>query len=851
MPSDIERMDVPHVSRMTWDLYSACAAMAGDAPDGFKQLVVKLESLNHVLRTINDGAASISGLEKPDEERKHALQLSLGACFSHLQQLKELVDKYQSMGLGNGKLSWQLINWVTQEENGPSSSGTVVAVNGVTQDLHQLQLREQLLQQLRVEPRDRFHQPDAELFTRFNDSAYKRERAQDLLTKDWLRAAVWWLLKARTAMANGERPSLVHRSGASPSTMSWSASHQAYVDLLKASFVLYDVVLKRERPQELLEDENRKLISDLSEGIKDGFSQFSQVDVPDYSSIRSQNLDIWEPLQPEETSTDDGQGYSLFNAQYTTVDPEDAGNDDEQVIFRTFVNAGIGSKKLRMRTKGAPYMLLLSTKYGESDPKVTICNQCGTFCLQRDLEPADMAQLVQVSNASLMGLPVAKSTEPVTLKFNSINVSVSFQYLSDMMQVISMPKAYFDAVQLREPLDAGEFSETVIFKSSAEMLEQFRMPSMKPMNPPIIHRSCEVRILERTFPDAWRSIRRMVVSSSAAERDAHSMELFMPMSHVQVSHEKGAGYIMLKWSDTCQERSSKTDGNYNPLFSYVYDYGNPNIGLGIRFRSQEVAKELSRVILSMNARSMFSWAQTDSSGHVYNVVDVAEEERQYKAIILCQNRLGWSQCNLHYLYRDTDYTYQHSSLRVQFPRLFHADYISSHVEQLYRADQRVYFSHCEKATGAMVAQFNDEHILRDFMSSLASSHKLMFSRRATSLMTKERHLWRPKRSIKGDSEVQVWRDGDKLRLASRWGDHIMERWLTLAIPQLKPSRAGNWVSFPAITYSRGMVLNLAQIAAGSPKNSHKERQSGPITITFPTIQDRDEFVAVLAAKPTK
>lgn len=119
-------------------------------------------------------------------------------------------------------------------------------------------------------------------------------------------------------------------------------------------------------------------------GIKADFAQFSTVDIPDYATTHSQNLDIWEPVQPEETTGNECQASSPGNICYITVELEDAGNEDEQVIFRTFVNAGIGSKKLRMRTRGAPYMLLLSTRYGESEPKVTICNQHGTFCLQRD-----------------------------------------------------------------------------------------------------------------------------------------------------------------------------------------------------------------------------------------------------------------------------------------------------------------------------------------------------------------------------------------------------------------------------------------------------------------------------------
>ncbi len=54
------------------------------------------------------------------------------------------------------------------------------------------------------------------------------------------------------------------------------------------------------------------------------------------------------------------------------------------MLFRTFVNAEIGSKALRMKSRGAPYLLILSTKEGDSEPKVTICNQSGTLGLTRD-----------------------------------------------------------------------------------------------------------------------------------------------------------------------------------------------------------------------------------------------------------------------------------------------------------------------------------------------------------------------------------------------------------------------------------------------------------------------------------
>lgn len=586
------------------------------------------------------------------------------------------------------------------------------------------------------------------------------------------------------------------------------------------------------------------------------------MDIPDYAAIHSQNLDFWEPIQPEEMIGKDGQPAKPGNFCYITVELEDAGKEDEQVLFRTFVNAGIGAKKLRMRSRGAPYMLLLSTKYGESEPKISLCNQYGTFCLQRDrkclyiwlkclettklnqstVAPGDLAQLIQVSNASLTNLSVPKPTEPLILKFDAMTLSISFQYMSDIMQVISMPKAYFDAVQIREPLDSDQFTEKVVFKSPAETVEQLRMPSMVSTSPPTLHRSCEVRILERSFGEAWRSIRRMVISSSIADKPGQATELFMPLSHVQVSRTTASGFILLKWSDTGQERSSKTDGNYHPLFTYVYDGSNPNIGLGIQFRSQEAADKLEKAVLGLSQKPAFTWSQAKSSGQVYEVADIAPDEKRYKAVIICRTRAEWKQCSLHYLFRDMDYLYDHSNLRVRFPRALFATYISSHVDQLYRADGRVFFSHCEKEFKDMTVEFHEERVLMAFMSSLASTYKLVFSRRATSLTTKEKLLvLGPRKSVKGDSQVQLWRDGNIIRLAARWSDRITDRWLTMTIPPSEPSRAGNLVSFPPSSYSRGMVLNMTKIASGAAKNQNREHKTGPITITFPNLKGTPSF----------
>ena len=76
--------------------------------------------------------------------------------------------------------------------------------------------------------------------------------------------------------------------------------------------------------------------------------------------------------------------FELDNGRWITVEQGDAGQLNEKVLFRTFVDAAIGGRGRRVHSKGAPYMILLSILAGESEPKVTITNQSGTLGLSRD-----------------------------------------------------------------------------------------------------------------------------------------------------------------------------------------------------------------------------------------------------------------------------------------------------------------------------------------------------------------------------------------------------------------------------------------------------------------------------------
>ncbi|KAJ5093532.1 hypothetical protein N7456_009393 [Penicillium angulare] len=726
------------------------------------------------------------------------------------------------------------------------------AVNSAMYQLREVRLQEQLARPIRFEPQNKVHKPDEDTIKIFESSINEERQIRRLITSDWLRVATWWLLKARATLANCSRHSLVSaHGGISMPADSRSVTQQAYVDLLKASYILYDIVLKDEHSPAILTDENRKAILDLSEGINEELSQYTPLDIPEPSILRAQILDIWEPIQPEETS-DSGLDltFGLHTARWIAVNQEDAGSEEERVLYRTFVNAGIGAKKFRMRTRGAPYMFLLTAKDGESEPKIVLCNQSGSLCLQRDFIPDDLPPLINLINSTRTGFPGAQISEPISFKFDNTSVSISFQFEADLAHFINIPKLYFDSVWSREPIDSKEFTETVIFKGSVQTFEQLKTPTMKAMNPPMLIKSCNVRILERSFGEAWRCIRRIVISPSVAERSPRCLEFFMPLSRVQINREELSRQVLLKWSDTCQERSDKTDGNYNTLHSYVYDYTAPNIGIGLQFSTQQNAEDFERALMEINFKSSFSWSEPGGTGRIYDVIDTGTEHKQYKAAVLIQNSGPWRYSDVFYLYRDTDYIYQNASLRVQFPHASYADYISSHSDQLYVADKPVVFSHTEKKTKQAMFKFDSDSVARAFMSSLSPLYELVYSRRIHSLSTKVNMLG-SKRSGKGGAEIQLWRRGNTTQLAARWSDNVPDKWLTMSLPRdfSESSKDNLRVGFAKLPYFRGVSLDLMNIMARTPKATSMVSREGAISISFQSVKDREGFLEALRGRP--
>ncbi|KAL8801895.1 MAG: hypothetical protein Q9182_004184 [Xanthomendoza sp. 2 TL-2023] len=722
-------------------------------------------------------------------------------------------------------------------------------------ELSKVRQKEQSARPLRVVREDPVHQADDALRERFQQLAEDELRIRRLSAKDWLRVATWWLLKSRNNApqleSQGPKPSLAISSDDDCPT------DQAYVDLLKASWIMHTIVLNDNNMSSLMTDENRKLFYNLSDGINEDLSKFQAPDACGRQTIMNQNINIWELLQPEEETFDEDDILPEGdNQRWITVEQDDAGEEDETVLYRTFVNAAIGSKRCRIKSRGAPYMLIISTKDGESQPKITICNQSGTISLTRDIIPNDLQDKPTLGSPSLGQVDVR---DGMPLNFGQMNITVAFTTEADQQRFMDFPRNYFTAVRRREPRHLEKATETLLFDRSVEVFEQLKPTTLQPMNPCQQWRSCDVRLLETTNRQGWRTTRRLVISSSACEKRPWCTEIFLPLSNVRIRREGMARAAVIKWSDCAHEQSDRTDGNYNRMYSYVYDQNNPNIALGLLFRNSADASDFENTILKLSLRPIFSSATGPDTRHVYDILDTEPISKNYKAILLTHTRLEWRYSELFYIYRDIDYHYDHNTTRVRFPHLYYTKYISSHVEKLYKPDPGAppQFSHCEKRLGNTSISFSDEQTTFHFLSALSPTHTLIFSRRALSLATKPPRIkFGSTKSTKGPAQVQLWRrkaDG-AIRLVARWDDGVEDQWLSLPITkdtlsqQQQQSNDSNRASLPKGVYERGRRLDLKSLAATDSRESKKglaRRREGPVMICFESVQGKEEFAAAV------
>ena len=213
-------------------------------------------------------------------------------------------------------------------------------------------------------------------------------------------------------------------------------------------------------------------------------------------------------------------------------------------------------------------------------------------------------------------------------------------------------------------------------------------------------------------------------------------------------------------------------------------------------------------------------------------------------------------CKLPLLTANLDTDYKHDTLlnSVNFPQLYHSDYISGHVQEHWKPERPAQFSECVKKVNQLTIEFPDDTAIYSFMSALSEQHNLVFACRASHISTKAPARWRgaPK-SNKGAAEIQLWRKGNSTRIVARWGDMVDEKWISLPITEksMTYSNNSNRVSFLNCVYARGKNINMGDLVAVQPKEKSKAERSGALTIAFARPSDQEKFVGMVEGKPLR
>ncbi|MCJ1246094.1 hypothetical protein MMC30_003298 [Trapelia coarctata] len=491
-------------------------------------------------------------------------------------------------------------------------------------------------------------------------------------------------------------------------------------------------------------------------------------------------------------------------------------------------------------------MLILSTKNGESEPKVTLCNQSGSLGVTRDFTVDDLLESI-APTSPISGMAPVRGVQSYGLDFPSLQVAVGFTNEEDLQRFMLIPQAYFRAVRRREPRKMNHATERLIFRGSVETVEQLQASSMVLANKKDRWSSCDLRVLETVGNVGWRTTRRLVLSSSAGEETPWCREFFLPLSWVQVNQEGLARQVIVQWSD-CGWEKQRSDGNYHTRHDYIYDRQRPNLAFRLLFRNQEDAATFVETILNLTNTRLHDWASSVSSGAIYSISDGEPTPKQYRAVLVVHRNREWKYSEVFYIYGETDYAYDHSARQIRLPEAHQVDYISTHVDKLYKptADAPPQFSHCEKKVQSTTIGFNDEASASSFMFALSSGYELLFSRRALYVTTKAPSRFKSMKSNKGAAEVQLWRQGNTTRLVSRWGDVVEDKWLTMTVPKegVNSARDSNRASLPGVYYERGKLIAMVGLVARHPREE-PGRRSGCVTVVFESSKDREEFVAAI------
>ncbi|KAL8830148.1 MAG: hypothetical protein Q9170_005869 [Blastenia crenularia] len=697
------------------------------------------------------------------------------------------------------------------------------------------------LQPLEIpEQREQHHCPD-EVGVAFLQSF--EAIGDEVLDESWIRIATWWLLKSvylRSAKAAERRSSGADNFHLYSHWDDTTSEDQAYADLLKSSWILEELIRKRRVAGDLSKRQPRKLVIDLLKALKTDLHR-RQHDrycrsAPDTDVLLKQDLSLLESFeQTVEAKENVPQAMDdlTTSQRWITIDQDHAGFADERVTFRCWVNAQIGQRHERSKSSNAPYVILLWTKAGESEISVSLCNQQDTLNLSRKLTAEDIEDWKCLS---------ADSTA-LHLEFPSQPAEINFLTVWHFQKFCEGPMQFFDAVKGRDP-HSGELTifQTVIgsyrnTSTSSASIHSAGGPEQRSFE------SCELRLYEQMDEMCWKTIRRLVVSSTADSKKLGSVSHWLPLSNVRLQVEDAT--VTITWSD-CGHLEKKTQGNYNPYYSYVYRPNQPNQKIILVFHYGEDAQRFEDCILHLTETppqvrltNYIDGSTAFQETRLYSLFDPDDPDRGYHGVVYSKKSPKTYHCSqVGYVYRDLDFTFQNqdpTAIILHNVRVPH--YISTRHKMLAKPKEREAMSQFREVTylyQPLQLSFSCDEDAVKFLSGL-TGWRLKFYRQCTKLVLTDTSRFRnPKKSYKS-AEIHLWE-----KAATEGGNLTQLIALEVSGGGLGlPS--GGVAELKGLSIQQGKDLDIKHMQA-NVEDGANSKSCWKVTITFKEMGDSNDFM---------
>ena len=679
----------------------------------------------------------------------------------------------------------------------------------------------------------------------------------DFSAESWLRLAVWWLVKSRTISKLLAQTSSLRRRTEEPTHQNfWDntiSAEQAYADLLKSSWILEEIVLAGTIDGDLTYTHIRRIIKDLANSLDRDLlerrGENSDLPAFDSSIVFKHNLllleDFEQAIEAKENvpkAMDD----PASSHRWLEVDQDNAGYKYEKVMFRTFVNAQLGSKEgERSKSSNAPYMLLLWTKAGESDLLISLCNHPGTVNLSRNLVAEDLKRLEN-----------RDENMPISIDFPSQEAEVKFLDSKEVLDFFDVPRHFFAAMKERNPRP-GELS-----------IYQAPLSTYCDSRPQSDHTwqtdgsissgkssSCGIRVYESMAKRCWKATRRLVISSAPCSTNPVCVSHWLPLDHIRIIVE--GPNVMITWSD-CGQLKKVRDGNHGWTYSYNYKPEVPNRRIHLEFENDLEARRLEdcllfptemppHVSLRVDAPSSFQDAR------IYRLEDEAEPETQYHAVVLTKREpKGPHMTEIFYVYRDLDWVLKTKNdipSVVEFSDLHTAFYVSTIPRSTYKlndTDKTPEFSAVTEVLKSAHVELGCDHDLVKFMQGL-TGWRLKFFRLAEKLvLTDTGHLIWNNKEVYKNVGIQLWEKASeegrpRTQLAIRLDRQVKDRWMTASLFEVGHGSPHTALSFnvelQGLIIQHGIEIDSKEMTATNRGNQGQfsSKKRWKVTMVFQGI----------------